>query len=89
MSVQFVDSYYSLALLNTKDQGHDAAMRRSQGRTLGLVTTTWVLVEVADALSAVESRTRAAQFIRGLLAAPYVEVIRPTHEDFETRIGPI
>ena len=41
MSVQFVDSStISLALLNTKDQGHDAAMRPARDDTLGLVTTT-------------------------------------------------
>lgn len=83
MTVQFVDTYYLLALVNAKDKGHNAALRHSQGRALGLVTTTWVLVEFADALSAVDSRTRAAQFIRGFQAEPFVDVVPPTREQFE------
>lgn len=83
MNIQFVDSYYLLALVNTKDKDHDAALRHSQGRTLGLVTTTWVLVEFADALSAVGARTRAARFIRGFRAEPFVEVVLPTYEQFD------
>jgi predicted nucleic acid-binding protein len=48
-----------------------------------LVTTTWILVEVADALSSVSSRTRAAaQFLCGFQAQPYVEVVAPTHQQF-------
>jgi len=83
MKLQFVDTYYLLALVNTKDKGHDAALRHSQGRTSGLVTTTWVLVEFADALSAVSSRSSAARFIRGLSAEPFVEVTPPSQEQFE------
>jgi hypothetical protein len=83
MTVQFVDTYYLLALVNTKDDGHDAAIRHSRGRASGLITTTWVLVEFADALSAVASRTRAARFIRGFQKEPFVEVVPPTREQFE------
>ncbi|MEX2307411.1 MAG: PIN domain-containing protein [Pirellulales bacterium] len=83
MTVQFVDTYYLLALLNTRDHGHDTAVRHSQGRASGLITTTWVLVEFADALSAVDSRKRAVRFIRGFQAEPFVEVVPPTHEQFE------
>jgi predicted nucleic acid-binding protein len=42
-------------------------------------------VEFADALSAVASRTRAAQFIRGFLNQPFVEVTAPSEIQF--RLG--
>jgi predicted nucleic acid-binding protein len=87
MTVQFVDTYYLLALVNTKDKGHDAAVRHSQGRANGLITTTWVLVEFADALSAAHSRVRAARFIRGFHAEPFVEVVPPTREQFERALS--
>jgi predicted nucleic acid-binding protein len=83
MTLQFVDTYYLLALVNLKDKGHDAAVRYSQGTAGGLITTTWVLVEFADALSAVDSRMNAARFIRGFLAQPFVEVVPPTNGQFQ------
>jgi predicted nucleic acid-binding protein len=83
MIVQFVDTYYLLALVNPKDQAHALALRHSRGRVHRLVTTTWVLVEFADALAAVGSRNRAARFIRGLQADPAVDLVPPTQEQFE------
>lgn len=83
MTPQFVDTYYLLALVNSKDKAHDLAMRLSRGAANGLVTTTWVLSEFADALCTVASRDRAARFIRGFQAEPYVEIIPPSREQFE------
>jgi predicted nucleic acid-binding protein len=82
MTVQFVDSYYLLALVNSADKDHATAVRHSQGRVGKLVTTTWVLVEFADALCAAISRARAARFIRGFQAEPYVEFVPPSHDWF-------
>lgn len=82
MIVQFVDTHYLLALVNTNDKDHVAALEQSQGRLGRLVTSTWVLVEFADALSAVNSRLRAARFIRGFEAEAFVEVVPPTRGQF-------
>ncbi len=49
MTLQFVDTYYLLALLNSKDKDHAIAVQQSHGGAQGLITTTWVLVEFADA----------------------------------------
>lgn len=87
MMARFVDTHYLLALVNTKDQDHVAAVRHSQGPVHALVTTTWVLVEFADALSAIDSRSRAARFLRGFQAAPFVEVIPPSQEQFELALA--
>jgi uncharacterized protein len=83
MTVRFVDTYYLLALVNSRDKDHEKATRHSQGRVGGLLVTTWVLVEFGDALSAVDSRTRAARFIRGFISQPFVEVIQPSQAQFE------
>jgi predicted nucleic acid-binding protein len=83
MTFQFIDTYYLLALVNTKDKSHDAALRHSQGRAAGLVTTTWILLEFADALAAVDSRVNAARFIRGFQHEPFVEIVPPTLSQFE------
>jgi hypothetical protein len=87
MIVQFVDTYYFLALVNSSDKDHVAAVERSRGRVGQLMTTTWVLVEFADALSAVDSRIRAARFIRGFEAEAFVEVVPPTREQFQQALG--
>jgi predicted nucleic acid-binding protein len=83
MVVRFVDTYYLLALVNPRDQGHANALQHSRGDVHHLVTTTWVLVEFADALSAVASRRRAARFIRGFESDPSVEVVPPSRTHFE------
>jgi predicted nucleic acid-binding protein len=70
MSVQFVDTYYLLALVNARDKDHEKAVRHSQGHVGSLLTTTWVLVELADALCVVGSREGAARFIRGFTTQP-------------------
>jgi hypothetical protein len=81
--IQFIDTYYLLALVNSRDKDHEKAVRHSQGRVGGLITTTWVMVEFADALSAIDSRMRAAQFIRGFLNQPFVEVVPPNELQFQ------
>jgi predicted nucleic acid-binding protein len=63
--------------------GHEIALRHSQGPSIELVTTTWVLVEVADALSSVASRSRAGRFIRGLQQDEDVEIVPPSREQFD------
>jgi predicted nucleic acid-binding protein len=77
MIVQFVDTYYLLALVNSNDPGHEAVLRQSRS-VQQLVTTAWVLVEFADALASINSRLNAAGFVRDFLAEPFVELIPPT-----------
>jgi hypothetical protein len=54
----FADTFYSLALLGSRDSAHQRAIDFAKQHTGGLVTTAWVLTEVADALSAPEKRDR-------------------------------
>ena len=52
----FADTQYFLALLNAKDEGHAAAVEFSLEFIGILVTTEWVLVELADALASTRAR---------------------------------
>ncbi len=52
MSVVFADSFYFIALSNPSDGHHAAAVRAAESLTSRLLTTHYVLIEVADALSA-------------------------------------
>lgn len=48
----FADSFYFLALLNVKDAHHRMVMAFNETAYPEIITTTWVLTEVADALAA-------------------------------------
>ena len=74
----FLDTAYVNALVNTRDQWHDAAAqweRKLATDRRRLVTTEFVLVEIADGLAAVRFRGQAIQVIATLQASPLVEII--------------
>jgi predicted nucleic acid-binding protein len=52
------DSFYFIALLNANDPAHQRIAQRSEKAGWKLVTTRWVLAEVADGLSAPTWRER-------------------------------
>jgi len=79
----FADTYYFLALLNTKDTRHVAVRQFSQTQSLHLVTTTWVLTEVADALCKAPHRRTCAQFLRQVKSDKDTALIEPTMALFE------
>ena len=74
----FLDTAYVNALVNTRDQWHDAAVqweRKLAADKRRLVTTEFVLVEIADGLAAVRFRVQAIQVIATLQASALVEII--------------
>jgi hypothetical protein len=69
----FLDKAYVNALVNTRDQWHAAAVQWEQklaADTRRLVTTEFVLVEIADGLAAVRFRAQATHLIATLQASP-------------------
>jgi len=74
MTSVFADAFYFIALRNPADHHHDAAVAASEDLNEPLVTTRWVQVEVADALSAPASRRRVVTFLRKLEADPQILV---------------
>ncbi len=60
MKTIFGDTYYFLAVGNNRDQGHQRAVQYAASYTGQIITTEWVLTEVADALS---SPIQRAQFV--------------------------
>jgi predicted nucleic acid-binding protein len=84
MNTWFADAYYFLALRNPKDEGHARAVAvtgQLRGRTL--VTTTWVLTEVADALAKPANRAGFVALMKALSSNPGVQIIPPTQALFE------
>ena len=57
MTAVFADSFYYLAVMNADDAAHERAVRVSDSLGGPVVTTAWVLTEVADALAAPGQRS--------------------------------
>ena len=78
MADVFVDTVAWIALLNANDALHAAARRLMGGfpqEDTRLVPTEFVLLEVADALSAPSIRPKTVAFIEGLRRLPVLRVI--------------
>ncbi|HEV8713415.1 MAG TPA: PIN domain-containing protein [Candidatus Binatia bacterium] len=78
MDKVFVDTAAWLALLNMDDALHAHArqvMSTLRRQRVSLVTTEFVLLEVADALSAPTQRARTVEFINGLRRMPILSII--------------
>ena len=62
MKTVFADTYYFLALLNARDVDHARAAAFASKNRVCLVTTTWVMTELADALCASHRRATFSEF---------------------------
>jgi predicted nucleic acid-binding protein len=74
----FLDTAYVYARVNTRDQWHQAAVQwetRLAAEQRRLVTTEFVLMEIADGLAAVRFRAQAAGVIAVLQASALVEIV--------------
>ncbi|HJT78303.1 MAG TPA: PIN domain-containing protein [Gemmataceae bacterium] len=71
----FADTFALLAWLNPRDAAHPVVTAYLDGFTGRLVTTEWVLVEVADALSAPSARATAVAFLTAVRGDPLFDVV--------------
>ena len=74
MSKVFADTFYFLALLNKNDEAHARALQYS-AQIEQLVTTEWVLTELADGLASSRHRSMFLETRQELLADADVQVI--------------
>jgi uncharacterized protein len=79
----FADSHFFIALLNARDEAHGRASQVETGPSLHLVTTRWVLAEVADAMAAPVYRTQAATFLKLAKANPWLRILDASDALFE------
>jgi hypothetical protein len=71
----FADTFALIAWLNPRDNAHAVVTAYLNGFTGQLVTTEWVLIELADALSSPTARSTVAAFLRAVRADSFFEVI--------------
>jgi len=80
MNIVFADTFYFVARLNRHDRYHQSAMDVSRDLRQKILTTDWVLMEVADALCKLECRGRIRDFMLHLRQSPTCEVIPASRE---------
>ena len=74
MIALFADTFYFVALLNRTDQYHRRAIGFDRGNR-GLLTTEWVLIEVADLLAKGKTRPYVMPLIRDLQESGDCEIV--------------
>jgi predicted nucleic acid-binding protein len=80
---RFVDSSYLIALLSPRDLAHERAVTLSRRRDHRLITTRWVIAEVADALSSPSNRQLCCKFLDDFCRSPRVLLTESVREEFE------
>lgn len=83
MMAAFADTFYYLALLDPTDEAHQRALALSEKRRGRVITTAWVLTEVADALCEPANRLVFTRLIELLRSDPNTEVVPPDEDLFD------
>ena len=72
----FADTHFYVALLGSRDSAHGAAARwQASPEVREVVTTSWVLVELADCMRLPHEREVTVRFIAALRQAPRTVVV--------------
>jgi predicted nucleic acid-binding protein len=71
----FADAFYFFAMLNERDEKHSQAIDWTRSNRAGLVTTEWVLLELADGLAGSPGKSSLFRTREALLADPQHLVI--------------
>jgi uncharacterized protein len=79
----FVDAFALIAWLNPRDEFHKFVAEYLDRFTGRLVTTEWVLMEVADALSAPTARGTVVAFLQAVRADPLFDVVGYDFQSYE------
>jgi uncharacterized protein len=83
MNAVFADAFYYLAIVNRADESHSKAIAISRQMAGTVVTTAWVLTEVADALAAPEQRHVFLVLLESLRRDSSVTIVPPSQPLFQ------
>jgi len=83
MTTAFADTFYFLALLDTREERHPEAAAFSRDSQVHLLTTEWVLTEFGDAYCHPNDRADFVALYRSLLDQPRVKIIPANTQLFQ------
>jgi uncharacterized protein len=75
MNAVFADTFYFLGLLNRADESHSRCAAYAREYRGAVVTSAYVLVEVADGLAMPQHRVQTARFIQALQTHARVRIV--------------
>jgi len=84
----FADTFYFVALLSPSDQAHEQARKLTTSLEGGIVTTAWILTELANSLSHHDQRAGFVRMLHTLRADPQVTILGPNVATFEAGVKP-
>ena len=83
MNVLFADSFYYLALLNPDDAAHAEAVELARSLRCRVVTTAFVIIEIADAMGSARQRGNVLALLENLGSDPNLNIVPPTQDLYE------
>ena len=78
MNVVFADTHYFIALINSNDSAHERAVAFSNSNSIGLLTTGWVVTELANSLKAPANRPLFSPIWNSIRKDPQITYLEPT-----------
>jgi len=87
MSAVFADTFYFLALANPRDKAHAKCLAFSQTSDRPVITTTWVLMELGDALSRGVDRDVFLLLLKDLVQDAETTVLTASQEWFDKAVS--
>ena len=79
----FADTFYYLALTSRNDAFHGRAVSLAQNLRVPVLTTAWVITELADALAGTHRRGAFLLLLEGIRNDPDVTVLEPEASLYE------
>lgn len=86
MIAVFADTYYWLALINPRDHAHLAAITPAESLAERIVTTTWILAEVGDAMCDPANRPAFLQLLKDIANDPLTTVVPAEQNWFDRAV---
>lgn len=87
MNVAFADTFYFLALVNPRDQHHRNVAAFSARYAGTIVTSDWVMLELADALASPLQRGKLGSVFEFVASTPDLELVRASAFDFDEGVS--
>ena len=81
--IRFADTYFYLAVINPHDSAHAAALALSRDFRGRVITTEFILLELADAMTSPPDRLAFIRLFDALRADAALEVVPISHELWE------
>jgi uncharacterized protein len=86
VSLLFADTFYFLALLHEEDEAHHRAASLTARQPFRILTTSWILTELADGLCALHGRRLFQTTYESLKSEPAAMVLPPDAEIYDAAI---